>query len=223
MSSRGGIRWATAAAVCTVLVGCGTLWFQRTPPPSGLIAVLPIEPMPLRSEIEGRGEESDAERLAPDAGAAVTACVYGALAERSDFRFVPDLTATVALQRPAVSQATGRTERAVALGVETQATATLFGVVSRFRERIGTEYGAARPAAVSMDLQVVDVATGQIVWRGAFDETQQSLTGNLLKAWMFWRAGPHWFTARELACLGAGMLIEELRDAGALQATDEGR
>jgi hypothetical protein len=88
----------------------------------------------------------------------------------------------------------------------------IYGEVHRFRERIGTDYGASEPASVSFDLGIVDAVNGEVMWNGSFSETQQSLSANFLNWWMFWRAGPHWFTARELAGLGVEKLIDDMKD-----------
>lgn len=212
---RGSMRSAAllVAALALLLPACGLLWAQKPSAPLGLLAVLPIEAVPLHTDTTLPDTEAAADRLDPAAGPAVTAQIYGALAERPDLRFVPDLTAAGACTSPTVQQAGTRGERAIALGKQTGAAAVIFGSVSRFRERVGSEYGASRPAAVSFELQLVDVSTEKILWHGAFDETQTPLTWNLFKAWMVWRAGPHWFTARELAGLGVQRLIDDLRNA----------
>ena len=58
--------------------------------------------------------------------------------------------------------------------------------------------------------RLVETATGQVLWAGAFDQTQQDLSSNLFDFWMFWSEGPRWFTAAELAHLGVEKLIGEM-------------
>jgi hypothetical protein len=150
--------------------------------------------------------------MPPDAGMAITGQIYEVLAHDPKFRFVPDLTISDAVNRPAVAQASGLVARAVALGKEVKADTVIYGQVFRFRERVGTEYGASEPASVSFELGIVDVNSGEELWKGKFSETQQSLSANFLNWWMFWRAGPHWFTVRELAGLGVEKLIDDMKD-----------
>lgn len=202
------------AAAALLSSGCAYLKPAREPVSVGLLAVLPVEPaaVPGGSTRPAVGVEVP-DPLPEDAAMAVTAQIYGTLAERPEFRFVPDLTVSGAMDSAAVRQATDRHARALALGRAVGAADVLCGTVSRFRERVGTAMGARSPASVSFDLELINVATGAVTWRGSFDETQQALSSNLFKYWMFWEAGPHWFTARELAGLGAQNLISDLVDA----------
>lgn len=217
LSPRSGGRAARTLVlvVAVALLGSGCAYLRPRPEPVfvGLLAILPVE-----AEDAGAGAAPNVagveapEPLPEDAGMAVTAQIYGALAERPEFRFVPDLTVATAGDSAAVRQATDRHARARALGRAVGADDVLCGGVSRFRERVGTSMGARIPASVSFDLELVNVASGEVTWRGRFDETQQALSSNLFKSWMFWEAGPHWFTARELAGLGAQKLIGDLAD-----------
>lgn len=182
-----------------VLAGCGLL---RSGPkleePVELIAVLPLD----------RAPDADPAKLAPGAEDRVTAQLYAVLAESPRFRFVPDLTVQQALRK--VDPKLELQERAVALGRAVGADAVLYGTVERFIEREGGAYGAKSPAAVSFGLALVSVKSGKVLWQDRFDQTQQPLAANLLNWWMFWRAGPRWFTAEELARLGAERLLEDL-------------
>jgi len=187
------------------LLGCSAKQAQDELPKIHLLAVLPIE----IAEVQ-RSDPEDAYPVPPEAGIAVTAQIYRFLADRPDFRFVADLLIQDVVLRSSVRDATALIARAVALGKETSADAVIFGTVSRFRERIGTEWGATSPAAVSFDLGLVVVSSGEVVWEGRFDRTQQPLSSNFFDFWMFWRAGPHWFSARELAGLGVDKLLKEM-------------
>jgi Peptidoglycan-synthase activator LpoB len=187
-----------------LVVGCSAQQPQKERPQIDLLAVLPIE-------LKGASSEgSDRPALPADAGLAVTAQIYRFLASRPDFRFVADLTVQDYSERSSVRDAPDLTARAVALGKEVSSDAVIFGTVSRFRERVGTELGATSPAAVSFDLGLVDVASGEVLWQGSFDKTQEPLSSNLFNFWMFWSAGPHWFSARELAGLGVDKLLKEM-------------
>ena len=192
--------------VLALLLGCSARQPQAERPRIDLLAVLPIER-------KGTSSDGDEGKVLPeDAGVAVTAQVYRFLASRPDFRFVADLALQDVVQGPSVRGAADLESRAVALGKEVSADAVIFGTVSRFRERVGTEFGVTSPAAVSFDLGVVDVASGEVLWQGRFDKTQEPLSSNLFNFWMFWRAGPHWFSARELAGLGVDKLLREMTD-----------
>jgi len=194
-----------------VLVACSAQRPTEVPKPQApilLVAVLEIEPLALG----GPGAEGGAvPRLTPDAGRAVTGQIYGALADRSDFRFVPDLTVLDAVRDPTVKNAPTLLDKARALTKVVTTDGVLFGTVSRFEERVGTEFGATHPAAVTFDLSLLESASGEVVWHGEFAQRQEALTTNLLQFWMFWHSGPRWLTARELARLGVDRLLDDMR------------
>jgi len=166
-----------------------------------LLAVLPIETVAAPA--------GDAP-VPSDAGMVVTAQLYRVLAEQTEFRFVPDLTVADTLDTPEVRRADSLADRAVALGKEVGADGVIFGRVLRFRKRVGTQFGATEPASVSFELALVAVSSGEVVWRGRFDETQEPLSSNLLNWWMFWNAGPRWMSAAELTGLGVDRLFADM-------------
>jgi hypothetical protein len=59
-------------------------------------------------------------------------------------------------------------------------------------------------------LKLISVASGKILWTGAFDQTQRPLTENLFNWWQFWRGGPRWFTAQEFTRLGVEHVLRDL-------------
>jgi hypothetical protein len=185
-----------------LFVGCGAKQDGREPVHIRTLAVLPIEPA------------SDSKtKLAPEAGDSVTAQIYRVLADQTEFKFVADLTIADTVITPEVRNAGGLAERAVALGKQVGADGVIFGRVFRYQKRVGTEFGASEPASVGFELSLVAVPTGEVVWTGSFDETQQPLTSNLFNWWMFWSAGPRWFSAGELAGLGVEKLFDDMSAA----------
>ena len=147
-------------------------------------------------------------RIEPGASRVLTAQIYGVLASSSEWRFVPDLTVVQAL--PKIPPSGDLAERARALGKAVGADAVLFGTVSRYVERVGSEYGAQEPAAVAFKLQLISVASGTILWTGSFDQVQEPLSSNLFNWWQFWRGGPKWFSAEEFSHLGVEHEINDL-------------
>ena len=193
------------ASTLLAVAGCNP--FHRPPKlPErvDLIAVMPIEPEERTSATPVQGVET----LPAEAPRQVTAAVYGVLTSSSEWRVVPDLTVAQALAH--LNREEDIAARARALGKEVGADAVLFGTVSRYVERVGTEYGARHPAAVAFTLNLISVASGKILWTGSFDQTQRPLTTNLFNWWQFWRGGPRWFTAQEFTCLGVEHLLRGL-------------
>ena len=178
---------------------------QRAPPTMRMLAVLPIEP-----SFPPSGDSASSPLPQTEAGMVVTAQIYRVLADQTEFRFVPDLAVSDALETPAVRHAGSLLERALALGREVGADGVIFGRVFRYQKRVGTAFGATQPASVWFELGLVAVSSGDVVWRGSFNQTQEPLTSNLLKWWMFWRAGPRWITTSELTGLGVDRLFGDL-------------
>lgn len=202
----GSFRLAAVVWACLVaLAACNP--FHHGPKLAeevSLIAVMPIEPVE-RTSASPTGQEPP---LPTYAGPEVTAAIYGALAMSPQFRTVPDLTVAQAMRR--IKSGGDQATRAVALGKDVAADGVLFGTVTRYLEREGSEYGARRPAAVSFSLQLVSPKTGKILWSGSFDQAQQSLSSNLGNWWQFWRGGPRWFTAQEFTRIGVEHLLKDL-------------
>jgi hypothetical protein len=87
------------------------------------------------------------------------------------------------------------------------ADAILTGYFFKFTERVGTRYSVESPASVAFSLFLFRVSDGKIVWRGIFEETQQSLSENILKLSTFLKRKARWVSARELAADGLENLI----------------
>ena len=70
--------------------------------------------------------------------------------------------------------------------------------VSRWQEREGGEWGVTRPAALTMDLYLIETASGQ-VRRYHFEEEQRGLAENLLQGRRFVKRQGRWVTPLEIA------------------------
>lgn len=81
--------------------------------------------------------------------------------------------------------------------------------LSRWEDRAGGEWGVDHPAAVTVDMYLVAVATGQIR-RFHFEEQQQGLAENLLHGKRFFKRKGKWLTPQELAAEALEAGIEEL-------------
>ena len=191
-----------ALALLLALAACsGKQKIQHPPLFARVVAVLPFETAPSADRGEKRGEAK--------AGDLVTAQVYRYLADQTTYLIVPDITVVDTLQTPELRRAIGLQERAVALGKATGADGVLFGRVERFDQRVGTAYGASQGASVRLTISLLSPTTGEVVWEGEFEETQEALAANFFDWWIFWDAGPHWLSASELAGLGVDQLLKE--------------
>ena len=91
---------------------------------------------------------------------------------------------------------------AVKLGESLAANLMVAGTVWRYEERSGGPVGAFSPASVAFVVYLIDVASGKIFWKGNFNETQRSLSENVLDTWAFIKKGAKWLSADELARYG---------------------
>ncbi len=78
--------------------------------------------------------------------------------------------------------------------------------VNRFRERIGSVLAVDSAASATIQMKLISVANGRVLWEDVFQETQQPLFGNLFSLSKASRRGFKWVTVRELASSG----LEEL-------------
>ncbi len=70
--------------------------------------------------------------------------------------------------------------------------------VTRWQEREGGEWGVTRPASLTMDLYLINMATAE-VRRYHFEEQQQGLAENLLKGGRFFKRKGRWLTPLEIS------------------------
>jgi hypothetical protein len=90
------------------------------------------------------------------------------------------------------------------------ADAVLVGHIYRFEPRRGGAYSVRQPAAVTFGLNLVRVPDGKLLWSGAYNEVQQSLTENLYLIGTFFKRGGKWLTVDELALEGLTQVLDTL-------------
>jgi hypothetical protein len=90
------------------------------------------------------------------------------------------------------------------------ADAVAMGVVHRFVDRSGEAMGSVRPASVGFEVRILTAPAGNLLWVGAFDQTQVALGENLLKAPQYPGGGTRWLTAEEFARWGAGLVANQV-------------
>jgi hypothetical protein len=84
------------------------------------------------------------------------------------------------------------------------------GEVFRFEERIGSAMGVEKPASVGFDIHLFRTRDGKMVWSEKFDETQKSLSDNLLEIGTFVKEKGTWVTAKELSKIGMEKIIKKM-------------
>jgi hypothetical protein len=89
------------------------------------------------------------------------------------------------------------------------ADAIVLGDLTRWEERQGEAYGALKAAAVGFRV-TLQGADGRTLWSADFDERQQPLGSNVLRAGQYPGGGSRWLTAEELARWGAQETVRAL-------------
>lgn len=97
-----------------------------------------------------------------------------------------------------------------AIGKELDADAVLFGFIYCYRERQGTAYASAEPAALSFCLHLMDPESGEILWTFTYADEQEALFENLLNLPEFIRRGCKWITVEKMAQEAAPVVVENI-------------
>ncbi len=160
------------------------------------IAVLP----PDVTRLEGKTKKEKADIL-------LSRHLYSAMSGLSDWQIISDREVKEVISSLPRSADATRSRR---LGELVYADAVIFGRILRYRERVGESWGAKSPASVSFVLDLWDVKRGDRVWSARFDETQKSLSENLLAIGDIPKRGVKWLTADELALHGVKKAVNHL-------------
>jgi hypothetical protein len=96
---------------------------------------------------------------------------------------------------------------ATQIGRELGLSAVVIGGVYRFEQRQGSALGVESPASAAFDAHLVRVADKKVVWSGRFDETQHSLSENVLKISSFLKGGAQWVTVERWTEIGVETVL----------------
>jgi hypothetical protein len=94
-----------------------------------------------------------------------------------------------------------RYESALGVGLAKGAGASkvVMGVLTRYEERSGTALASGMSAAVSFSVALIDVATGEVVYKLRVAREQAPLSANLFDFSAWWQQGFRWHTRGEIA------------------------
>ncbi len=184
-------------AVCCFIVAAGCAkkeGFDTVAADPGVmvscVAVLPVQPA-----IDYENVASPVEQKSLQDGSQV---MDGLLKQffqgQPKIRFVSQTQARINEDNSALDSLTGARQIAGQVGCNTILETTL----SQYTERVGGQYGAKQPAAVTFTYRLYEVGEGKVLCHGRFDEQQQSLMENLLTLPKAKKRGLSWLTAEEL-------------------------
>ncbi len=163
------------------------------------LAVMPARPAPGAKDLPAKALDSVSEML------------IAAAARHGTWRLAdPDKVVAAAKGSEAAELSEAAARVASAVGAD----ATLTATVSRFRERVGGDYGATEASSVGLELRVVSTKEKAVVWKADYAVTQEPLTYNLWNFWQVLRGGAHWLTAAELARIGVDEAVARLAAGG---------
>ncbi|HVN64071.1 MAG TPA: hypothetical protein VMT58_05505 [Candidatus Binataceae bacterium] len=172
------------------------------------IKTLKIERVAVMPVIEAPPEGS--EPLSPGAEEAITAELYSRTAIAGGWTVIPEQDVVAAMQKLPLPTPANLDQVAIKVGHDVSADGVLYGSVLRYRERVGMDYSAAHPAAVTFQLKFLDTATGQVVWTASFSKEQTALTQNIFELANFVQRQGRWVRAHEIALEGVREAVNDL-------------
>jgi hypothetical protein len=212
VSLRGVARAAALIALGSASVGCPeaqpVVTQQTFSAVAGSLQVVAVVPFYPRPELAASAAESgtDSEAVAKLVAAYVADAIAG-----QGVRVVAPSDVGLAFTNqghpvPRRDAAEAAKLAAHAFG----ATSVVLGEVWRWRERVGSEMGATRPASVGFQWGLYEAPSGRELWKARFDHTQRALTADPLTARRYPGGGSRWLTASALARWGASSGIDSM-------------
>jgi len=152
---------------------------------------------------------SEDTNVPPGADHTLTLMLYHILSSRLGDRLMPMDKVDRVFETMKISYETDTPATfAQMLGKSLDVRYMVVGNAWRFKNRIGTAFSADQPASVAFSIYLIDVKKHELAWSATYDETQQSLTENLLNIFNFFKQGAKWLTADELAEYGMKKILE---------------
>jgi hypothetical protein len=156
------------------------------------------------------GAPQGAEALAPGAADAITAELYSQATLLGGWQVIPESDVMQALQKLPPTTPRDLDQNALKLGRLVSVDGVLYGMVERYKERVGLDYSAASPAAVTFSLRFVDMKSGQVVWQAKFAKSQKALSENIFNLANFVQNSGRWVRANEIAQEGVKAALGDL-------------
>jgi hypothetical protein len=161
--------------------------------------------------------------LPSDAAQSITAAIYARANELGGWEVVPQDDVDEALQQLPPLTTADLDQSALALGRRVAADGVIYGVVNRYRERVGFDYAAQSPAAVAFVLKFVDENSKQVVWTAKFAREQKALAQNILDLPNFISHGARWVRAHDIAVEGINGALDNLQSKLTIEPVLQGK
>jgi len=194
------------AALSFVLCGCGSKKGEDIQVKNPDISLACIGVLPVRVEVNTKEKSSFGKASGLNDGVLVLAGQLEKMFMANDkIRFIsPGQLA--GLESDGAEDFLARAKKA---GSFVSCNGILEITLHRYRQRVGGKYTAEVPASVSFSYRLVEVNSGQILCRGRFDETQESVMENLFNFNSARKRGFTWVTAEEMLREGLQSKLSE--------------
>ncbi len=176
------------------------------------IAVMPLVDAPDQID----------KALPPGSSESVTAALYAQATVVGGWAVVPQDDVEDAMQQLPPTNLSNLDQNAIALGKAVAADGVLYGMVSKYRERVGYDYAAQTPAAVAFTLKFLDEHSGQVVWTAKYARAQKALTENVFDLPNFISNRGRWVRAHDIAEEGVQAAISNLYSKLTVQPVVQG-
>jgi TolB-like protein len=165
------------------------------------VAVMPIIEHP----------NATGEPIEEGAAESLTADVWGRMTLVSGWEVVPESDVRGVMQQMAPTTLANMQDNALKLGRQVSADAVVYGTVTRYQERVGSDYAAKSPAAVAFALHLVDIHNGVVLWTARYARQQEALTQNIFNVGNFLANRGRWVHAHDLAERGIDEAVDDLK------------
>jgi len=165
------------------------------------VAVMPIIDHP----------NATGEPIEDGAADSITADVWGHVTLVSGWEVVPESDVRGVMQQLPPTTLANMQDNAMKLGREVSADAVIYGTVTRYKERVGSDYAAKSPAAVAFALHLVDTHNGVVLWTARYARQQEALTQNIFNVGNFLANRGRWVRAQDLADRGVNEALDDLQ------------
>lgn len=165
------------------------------------VAVMPIIDHP----------NATGEPIEEGAAEAITSDVWARVTLVSGWEVVPESDVRGVMQQMAPTTLGNMEANALKLGRQLSADAVIYGTVTRYQERVGSDYAAKSPAAVAFALHLIDVHNQVVLWTARYARQQEALTQNIFNVGSFLANRGRWVRAHDLAQRGIDEALDDLK------------
>lgn len=206
--------------LASLSLGCaGSGKSQTKSPPDIEIKTMLVVPFKNQSLLNGEnatyrcnlcGGMFTTSRVEKDADTFVTDAIVNILSARKTITLIPNDRVNSVRKKLLLGYESKPSDLVllIEIGKKLGADAILTGSVYKFRQRVGSDFAADAPASVGLDIDLIHVSTGQLIWQTRLDETQDYLTNNFMKIFTFFKRKGKWVTAEKLASSGLKDVLE---------------